>query len=484
MFQEESQDIEYKESWKDEYLKWICGFANAHGGKIFIGINDERKVVGIKHSKQLMEDIPNKIVTTLGIVADVNLHHQDNFDYIEICIEPSNIPIAYKGIYHYRSGSTKQELKGVALQHFILKKMGRSWDDIINERATIDDIDPKAIKYFLRKAVDAERMPVESLNDTPEEVLDNLHLIEDGKLKNAAILLFGKEPARFFTCADFRLGRFIQDDTDLIFQDIVEGNIIQMADRVMETLKSKYLISPIHYEGMQRIEPLEIPEKALREAIYNAIIHKDYTGVQIQMKVFNDHIWLWNDGNLPENYTVETLLHKHTSKPRNLNIANAFYKAGFIESWGRGIGIIQAGFKNVGLPAPKLEATMGGVLVIMPRGCQKTNETVNDTATRQVPDKYPTSIRQVPDKYPASSEGSKELLHVIGIHTFSIKEIMALLKLKDRENFMVNYLIPAIKKGYITPLYPNSPHHPKQKYLLTEKGKERLEREDGTHFTK
>ena len=64
MFQEESQDIEYKESWKDEYLKWICGFANAHGGKIFIGINDERKVVGIKHSKQLMEDIPNKIVTT------------------------------------------------------------------------------------------------------------------------------------------------------------------------------------------------------------------------------------------------------------------------------------------------------------------------------------------------------------------------------------------------------------------------------------
>lgn len=98
MFQQESQDIEYKESWKDEYLKWICGFANAHGGKIFIGINDERKVVGIKHSKQLMEDIPNKIVTTLGIVADVNLHHQDKFDYIEICIEPSNIPIAYKGI--------------------------------------------------------------------------------------------------------------------------------------------------------------------------------------------------------------------------------------------------------------------------------------------------------------------------------------------------------------------------------------------------
>ena len=115
-----------------------------------------------------------------------------------------------------------------------------------------------------------------------------------------------------------------------------------------------------------------------------AIIHKDYTGVQIQMKVFNDHIWLWNDGNLPENYTVETLLHKHTSKPRNLNIANAFYKAGFIESWGRGIGIIQAGFKNAGLSAPKLEATMGGVLIVMPRGCPNVNETVNETVNKTV----------------------------------------------------------------------------------------------------
>ena len=484
MFEAESQNIEYKESWKDEYLKWICGFANAHGGRVVIGLNDDREVVGIKHCQQLMEDIPNKIVMTLGIVADVNLRHHDGLDYIEICVEPSNIPIAYKGVYHYRSGSTKQELKGIALQHFILKKMGRSWDDIINERATIDDIDPKAIKYFLRKAVDAERMPVESLNDTPEEVLDNLHLIEDDKLKNAAILLFGKEPARFFTCADFRLGRFIKDDTDLIFQDIVEGNIIQMADRVMETLKSKYLVSPIHYEGMQRIEPLEIPEKSLREAIYNAIIHKDYTGVQIQMKVFNDYIWLWNDGNLPENYTIETLLGKHTSKPRNLNIANVFYKAGFIESWGRGIDIIQTGFKDAGLPEPTLEATMGGMLVVMPRGCQKKNETVKTSNKEQVPDKYRPSTDQVPTKYRPSTDQVPTKFHetsqiysiikAIGSNILSVKDIMEGMKLKQRRNFMALYLMPAVNQGYVRPLYPDSPRHPKQKYLLTEKGLEIL----------
>ena len=109
--QDESQNIEYKESWNDKYLEWVCGFANAQGGRIFIGVNDAHEVIGVKDSKRLMEDIPNKIVTHLGIVAEVNLHQADGLDYIEIIIEPSNIPIAYKGTYHYRSGSTKQELR-------------------------------------------------------------------------------------------------------------------------------------------------------------------------------------------------------------------------------------------------------------------------------------------------------------------------------------------------------------------------------------
>ena len=225
----ESQNIEYKESWRDEYLKWICGFANAQGGRIYIGIDDNQQVVGVADTKRLMEDIPNKIVNYLDIVAD-----------IEIAVQPCNLPIAYHGIYHYRSGSTKQELKGAALQQFLLRKMGHSWDDIENERATLDDIDRQAIDFFLRKAVDAGRMPVDSLNETTEKVLSNLNLIGgEGKLRNAALLLFGKNPAKFFTSVQFRIGRFGRDEADLMFQDVVDGNIIQMTDRVIEVLKSK-----------------------------------------------------------------------------------------------------------------------------------------------------------------------------------------------------------------------------------------------------
>ena len=91
----EHQEIEWKESWRDEYLKWLCGYANAHGGTLFIGKNDDGKVVGIQGSKKLLEDLPNKITNALGIIADVNLRTEDGKDYLEIVVDkyPSLITI-------------------------------------------------------------------------------------------------------------------------------------------------------------------------------------------------------------------------------------------------------------------------------------------------------------------------------------------------------------------------------------------------------
>ena len=106
-----------------------------------------------------------------GIVADVNLlHSNEDKEFIEIVVEPSNVPIAYHGQYHYRSGSTKQEMKGTALQQFILKKMGRSWDDTTNDSAKLDDIDRNAIDYFLRRAINAQRIAPSSVSYTHLDV--------------------------------------------------------------------------------------------------------------------------------------------------------------------------------------------------------------------------------------------------------------------------------------------------------------------------
>ena len=364
----ESQNVEYKSSWHDEYLKWICGFANAQGAVMYFGVDDDHEVVGLENVDRLMEDIPNKIVTTMGIVVDVNLLEQDGLEYIEVVIEPSNIPINYRGKYYYRSGSTMQELRGPALQQFVLKKMGRSWDDVTNDRAKIDDIDRDAIDYFLRKGIDAQRIPEDQRNSSTVDVLSSLGLVDDdGGLKNAAILLFGKKPQKFFPSAQFKIGRFGRDEADLMFQDVIEGNIIQMADRVMDILQAKYLVSPVRFEGMQRYEKLEIPKEAMREILYNAIAHKDYTGPDIQMHVYDDHLEIWNEGELPMGYSQETLYGNHSSKPRNLNIANAFFKAGFIDTWGRGYKKIREGFEPAGIPMPKVENFCGGVQVTIER---------------------------------------------------------------------------------------------------------------------
>ena len=127
---QENQNIEYKEIWRDEYLKWICGFANASGGKIFIGINDTGKVVGVVGAKKLLGDIPNKAKDILGVIVDVNLHSENENEYLEIIVEDYPYPVNYKGQYHYHSGSTKQELKGAALDKFMLQKKGKKWDGV------------------------------------------------------------------------------------------------------------------------------------------------------------------------------------------------------------------------------------------------------------------------------------------------------------------------------------------------------------------
>ncbi len=204
----EQQNIEYKQSWRDEYLKWICGFANAQGGKIFIGIDDKGMVTGVPDYKKLMEDIPNKSVNHLGLVIDVNLHEEAGKRYIEIVVPQSHIPISYQGNFHYRSGSTKQELKGISLQNWLLKKNGKRWEDLPVPGHSIDNLDEGAIKSFVAKAIAKDRIPAEAENDSIETLLENLNLLQNGQLTNASVLLFSKRPSVVSGSASFKIGRF------------------------------------------------------------------------------------------------------------------------------------------------------------------------------------------------------------------------------------------------------------------------------------
>lgn len=179
----ESQNIEYKEIWKDEYLKWIAGFANASGGKLYIGINDAGEVIGAKNANKLLEDIPNKIVSILGIIPEVHLLEKEDKKYIEVIINPSSVPISYKGAYFMRSGSTKQELRGSALHQFLIRRTGKSWDNLPCEGATIEDIDESAVNYFIQKATASNRIAHNADRGSFDTLLENLNLVTEEKAK-------------------------------------------------------------------------------------------------------------------------------------------------------------------------------------------------------------------------------------------------------------------------------------------------------------
>ena len=364
----EKHILEYKRQWDDQWLKWLCGFANADGGTLYIGISDKQHIIGVDNSKKLMEDIPNKIVSKLGIYPDVRLLEEDGKEIIEIEVAPSQESVLLDGVLYKRVGATNQIVKGQALKDFYARKLNATWDSRVIRGATVDDIDPEAIKYFLRKGIDKGRLPKESVDDSVEKVLKNLEVMtDDDELTLAALLLFGKNPQHYCLNARIKIGRFGHSQAALMNQDLIDGDLIRMADRVMEALDAKYLIRPIHYEGMQRREPMELPEEGLREILYNLEIHKDYNGPDSLIRVFDDRITFWNQGSLPAGITPESIFRPHDSQPRNRLIANAFYMAGFVEAWGRGYELITEAFTKEGLEVPTIEEEFGGVRVIVKR---------------------------------------------------------------------------------------------------------------------
>ena len=360
----EKQNIEYKQSWHDDYLKWVCGFANAIGGKIYIGKDDNGTIVGVDGVKGLMESIPQKIQNHLGIICDINTIEDNGKECIEIIVQPYSVPVSLRGRYYYRSGSVKSELTGIELNEFLLKKAGKTWDDVIEEGATIEDIEDLSIARFLNDADKSGRMPA-SHDLTNQELLEKLRLMLDGKIKRGALILFGKDPNKFYPNVAIQIGRFGTDDADLRFQEQLEGNISWLLVRVPQLLNEKFLTKQISFEGLQRIEKGEYPVAAIREMLLNAMVHRTYMGAKIQMRVYDNKLSIWNEGALPEGLDEESLKVHHVSKPRNPLIADVCFKAGYIDSWGRGTLKIINSCKEAGLPEPEIKEFNGGVLVTL-----------------------------------------------------------------------------------------------------------------------
>ena len=357
----ERQNIEWKSSWRDEYLKTICAFANADGGQLVIGKDDQGGFVGLSGANTLLETIPSKIRNQLGIVGAVDLVSEPQ-EHISISIQSYSAPISFRGKYYLRSGSTTHELNGAELTEFLLTKLGRSWDEIEVEAAGIQDISEDSVRQMTQDGQERGRLPqTEDLNIL--EVLQKLRLANGEKVKRAALVLFGKDPNQFISNCKVMIGRFGVDSEDLKFQEVIEGNLFQMLDKVQDVLNFKFLKRPIDFQGMQRTENEEYPAAAIREILLNAMVHRTYDGASIQIRVYDDRMSVWNEGGLPNGLSIESLRYAHNSKPRNPHIAETCFKAGYIDTWGRGTLKVYKACKEAGLPEPIFEEKDGGIQV-------------------------------------------------------------------------------------------------------------------------
>ncbi len=355
----EDQNIEYKQSWRDEYLKWICGFSNAQGGKLIIGVDDDGNAIGVANAQKLMEDIPNQMRDTMGMIADVNHVRKEGKDLVEIVVPAYPVPISYRGIYYVRRGATNQRLSGPGLESFLLKRRGLHWENLPCPRLKLKDISAHEIKRFKDLAIDKGRLDASVRRETKEEFISNLHLVGKEGISYAAALLFTEKAEKWIPGAYVKVGKFGENEADLLYHDDVHGSLIEQAEKTLDLIYFKYLKAKIWYEnGLQRVEKFPFPREALRELILNALVHKDYSSfIPIQISVSDDKLYVANVGTLPEDWTLEKLLGKHSSRPHNPTIASCVYLTGKIETWGRGIRKVFDECARHGCPPPVYEVS-------------------------------------------------------------------------------------------------------------------------------
>ena len=388
---------------------------------------------------------------------------------IALCVDPqlSARPFAYKGRAYHRMESVTSAMPQEKYNLLLLQRGGKyGWEAIINEDLRIENLNENLIRGAVRMGVESGRLPETTTIEEIPLILEKFDLSSgDGKLKNAAAVLFGKNLSDYPQCL-LRMARFKGTNKDeFIDNQRVHGNIFELLDVAMAFF-FKHLLLSGKVEKLYRDEELTIPYKALRESCINSFSHRLYhkPGSSVSIAIYDDRVEITNSGTFPEDMTLERLLGPHDSEPQNPIIANVLYKSKVLESWGRGIGLMISECRRVGLPDPEFHSDGAFVQVVF----RYVRDTVgqNFTVTPQLPHSCPTVSPQV-----------KKVLVAIDGNTCSAKEIMESMGLKDKSNFLENYLYPAIGLKLVEPLYPEQPKHPKQKYNLTEKGKTLLKSE-------
>lgn len=339
------------------------------------------------------------------------------------------------------------------------------FDATLHRAASIADIDEEKVQRFVRQAKTRRNFPI-SERESIETILTHLNLIQDEKVTNAALLLFGYAPQDYFISSHVKCAHFhgIEVAKPIPSYQTYKGDVFQLVDQTVDFILSKIDLEVGDRSGSTRVETrYEIPRAAVAEAVVNAIVHRDYTSnASVQVMLFKDRLEIWNPGQLPFGLTPEKLKKPHSSVPANLLLAEPMYLAGYIERIGTGTGDIVRWCREAGLPKePDFIQEEFFKVIIWRKNSQATGQATGQAAGQAAGQAIPYDIMQGIEKVVKVIEGVAKR-----------EEIQDALGLKGRDNFSNNYLNPALEHGYIERIFPESPRHPEQAYRLTQKGKE------------
>ena len=359
----ESETLEFKTSSAQLHraFETICGFLNNKGGTVLIGVNDKGKTIGQEVSDSTKQAIAHEISKIAPpIKIDVDYIQIDNSKYV-ISLktnERSQSPYTYDGRAFLREQSVTKKMDQRLYDHLLLHspRLGYVWETSPASNYSLDLLDKELIEGRVRLAVKEGRIPESALSQSLATILENLQLINSNILNNAAVVLFGKEfEPNYYQCL-LKVARFKGTDKhEFIDSGRMHGNIFDLLEYGMSFVRKHLPIAARIEPGkMERVETPLIPFNSIREALINALCHKDYSSLSgdIGLAIYDDRMEITNHGGLAPGITIERIK-AGFSNPRNKILANACYKFCLIENWGRGIQEIIKSCMNAGDPEPE-----------------------------------------------------------------------------------------------------------------------------------
>ena len=453
-----------------------CAFLNTDGGWLIFGVAPKSlKILG----QQVTDDTQREIALALSKfnpVANVKP------EYIDVPGRPGDqliaiyfdgwkwgqMPYTYHGCPYYKVESTTQVMPQEMYEERLraAKPEVFAWERQVAEGITMADLDEKRIYDAVRLGVERGRMPATAQSESIESLLGKWSLMRDGKVLNGAVALFGK---RFggFTQMGLRLARFRgTDKIEFVDSGRADGNFFDLLDAGMAFL-FKHLSQSGKIVGFKKEEQLEIPAEALREALTNALCHRQLEKYNLtpSIAIYDDRVEIENPGRLPLALTPETIKSAHASYPYNPLIAEVLFKSSYLESWGSGVSRMVDACKAQGVAEPEYEENGGFVKIVFRKAVTKQSP-----SSHQVVTKLGVSWGEVGRKLGISWEEVEKLIVALQ-HPMLLNDLKELYGWKNASKFKEKYINPLIAEGLADMTVPDKPTSPNQKYYLTEKGK-------------